>query len=96
MFQEAEFWVAIAFFAFLALMLYMGVPKMLGKSLDKRADDIKKDLEEARRLKDEAKVLVWENWTEPLQAKCGSGLSDYRVMSAVVVVIFITLYAVFR
>ena len=47
-------------------------------------------------LKDEARDLVWENWSEPLRVKCGSGLSDYRVMSAVIVVIFAALYIVFR
>jgi len=46
-------------------------------------------------LKDEARNLVWEHWTEPIKAKCGSGLSDYRVMSAVVVVTFIILYVKF-
>jgi SSS family solute:Na+ symporter len=47
-------------------------------------------------LKPEARALVWENWTEPLRAKCGSGLSDYRVMSAIVFVIFVVLYTIFR
>jgi SSS family solute:Na+ symporter len=47
-------------------------------------------------LKDEARSLVWENWTEPLRVKCGSGFSDYRVMSSVILVIFITLYIIFR
>jgi SSS family solute:Na+ symporter len=47
-------------------------------------------------LKAEAKALVWENWAEPLRAKCGSGLSDYRIMSAVIFVIFAILYFVFR
>jgi len=48
------------------------------------------------KLKLEAQPLVWENWTEPLRVKCGQGLSDYRVISAVVLVIFTTLYIVFR
>jgi SSS family solute:Na+ symporter len=43
-------------------------------------------------LKDEARPLVWEHWTEPLKAKCGTGLSDYRVMSAIVLAIFVFLY----
>lgn len=58
MWESAEFWVAVAFFAFVALVLYMGVPKMIGVSLDKRAEEIRKDLEEARRLKEEAKALL--------------------------------------
>ena len=47
-------------------------------------------------LKPEARALVWENWSEPLRVKCGSGLSDYRVMSAIVFVIFVVLYIIFR
>jgi solute:Na+ symporter, SSS family len=47
-------------------------------------------------LKAGAETLVWENWTAPLRVKCGSGLSDYRFMSALVLVIFVTLYFIFR
>jgi solute:Na+ symporter, SSS family len=47
-------------------------------------------------LKPEAKLLVWENWSEPLRVKCGSGLSDYRIMSAAILVIFVSLYLIFR
>jgi solute:Na+ symporter, SSS family len=47
-------------------------------------------------LKPEARLLIWEDWTEPLRAKCGSGLSDYRVMSAVVLLTFVVLYIIFR
>jgi solute:Na+ symporter, SSS family len=47
-------------------------------------------------LKAEARALVWENWTAPLRVRCGTGLSDYRVMSAVVLVIFVVLYVIFR
>jgi len=50
----------------------------------------------AEPLKAEARALVWENWTEPLRVKCGSGLSDYRIMSAVVLVVFVLLYVCFR
>ena len=46
-------------------------------------------------LKAEANGLCWENWMEPLKAKCGSGLSDYRVMSGAVLVTFVVLYWLF-
>ncbi|MFO1491883.1 MAG: sodium/solute symporter [Kiritimatiellia bacterium] len=46
-------------------------------------------------LKPEAQGLCWENWLEPVKARCGSGLSDYRFMSAVVLVAFVTLYWIF-
>ncbi|HEY4415992.1 MAG TPA: sodium/solute symporter [Verrucomicrobiae bacterium] len=47
-------------------------------------------------LKAGAETLVWENWTAPLRGPCGSGLSDYRILSAVVLIIFVTLYFIFR
>jgi solute:Na+ symporter, SSS family len=50
----------------------------------------------AEPLKEEARSLVWEHWMEPLRAKCGAGLSDYRVMSAIVLAIFLALYLIFR
>jgi solute:Na+ symporter, SSS family len=50
----------------------------------------------AEPLKAEAEPLVWKGWTEPLRMRCGSGLSDYRVMSGVVLAIFVALYLIFR
>ena len=53
-----EFWVMIAFLCFMGLLAYMGVPKMLIKSLDDRADQIRRELDEARRLREEAQQLL--------------------------------------
>lgn len=47
-------------------------------------------------VKAEAEALVWTDWVEPLRVKCGSGLADYRLISAVVFAIFVTLYFIFR
>ncbi len=47
-------------------------------------------------VKVEAEALAWADWAAPLRVKCGAGLSDYRFMSAVVFVIFFTLYLIFR
>lgn len=58
MFATAEFWVAVSFFCFVALVLYYKVPAMLTSALDKRADAIAKDLDEARRLREEAEELL--------------------------------------
>ena len=58
--QEAETWVALAFIVFLGLLGYLGVHRTLGKSLDDRAARIKAELDEARRLRDEAAQLLAE------------------------------------
>ena len=48
-------------------------------------------------LKAEAVPLVWEDWREPLRGDAGGrGLANYRVLTAVVLVVFATLYVVFR
>ena len=57
---DATFWAMIALFLFLALIVYMKVPGMIGKALDDRSDKIRNDLEEARRLREEAQQLLAE------------------------------------
>lgn len=54
----AEFWVGVAFFCFVGLLLYMKVPGIMGKALDDRADAIRKELDAARRLREEAQDLL--------------------------------------
>jgi F-type H+-transporting ATPase subunit b len=54
----AEFWVAVAFIAFVLVLLYYRVPKLLTKALDDRADAIRAELDEARRLREEAANLL--------------------------------------
>ncbi len=56
--QMAEFWVAIAFGVFLAMLVYYQVPALIAKALDARADAIRKELDEARRLREEAQALL--------------------------------------
>jgi len=56
--NDAEFWVAVAFVIFVAGMGYLGVHRMIAKSLDDRAARIKAELDEARKLKDEAAALL--------------------------------------
>ena len=56
--QMAEFWVAVAFVVFLLILLYYKVPKLIAKSLDDRAEAIRKELDEARRLREEAQNLL--------------------------------------
>ena len=57
MFHDPTFWVAVAFVAFVGVAIYYKAPGMLAKLLDERAEKIRKDLDEARRLRDEAEKL---------------------------------------
>jgi len=60
MIWEAEFWVAVGFFLFIGVLVYYGVPRMMLDALDKRAVRIKAELDEARRLREEAEALLAE------------------------------------
>lgn len=55
---NATFWVGVAFFGFIALLLFYRVPKMVNDILDKRADVIRGELDEAARLREEAQALL--------------------------------------
>jgi F-type H+-transporting ATPase subunit b len=55
---EAEFWVAVSFLIFVAVLIYFGVHTMLLKGIDERRNRIKAELDEARRLKEEAQALL--------------------------------------
>lgn len=58
MFYEPEFWVAIAFVILMVVFGYVGVHRTVLKALDNRRDRIKAELDEARRLKEEASKLL--------------------------------------
>jgi F-type H+-transporting ATPase subunit b len=58
MLSQPEFWVAVAFVVMVGIFIYVGVPGVVTKALDHRADRIKAELDDARRLKDEAAALV--------------------------------------
>ena len=60
MFFEAETWVAIGFVVFVAMLLSIGVHRTIGKALDDRSARIKAELDEARKLRDEAAGLLAE------------------------------------
>lgn len=69
MFLEAEFWVALAFLVFLGIMGYIGVHRMLAKTLDDRAARIKAELDEARKLREEAAALLADYQRKRQQAE---------------------------
>lgn len=58
--MDATFWALIALVIFLGVIAYMKVPGMISGSLDQRAARIRDELEEARRLREEAQQLLAE------------------------------------
>ncbi|WP_428514389.1 F0F1 ATP synthase subunit B [Roseovarius sp.] len=55
---NTNFVVMLAFILFIALLVYLKVPGKIGEMLDKRADGIKSELDEARALREEAQTLL--------------------------------------
>ena len=66
---EAEFWVAVSFVLFLVVLGYFGVHRMLVKGIDDRRNRIKAELDEARRLKEEAQALLAQYQKKQQQAE---------------------------
>jgi len=60
LFNDPEFWVGLGTLVFIAILLWKRVPALIAKSLDARAADIAKELDEARRLRGEAEALLAE------------------------------------
>jgi F-type H+-transporting ATPase subunit b len=58
LFGTAEFWVAISFAAFVSMLFYFRVDKLVTAALDDRAAAIAKELEEAANLREEAQALL--------------------------------------
>jgi F-type H+-transporting ATPase subunit b len=56
--RNTDFVVTVAFLLFVALIVYLKVPGLLGGLLDKRAAGIKADLDAAKALHDEAKAVL--------------------------------------
>lgn len=55
---NTDFVVLIAFIVFVAVLFYFKVPSMIGAMLDKRAETIKAELDEARALREEAQTVL--------------------------------------
>lgn len=57
---SAEFWVAVAFLILMGVFAYFGIHRTILNALDNRRDRIRNELDDARRLKNEAEKLLAE------------------------------------
>jgi F-type H+-transporting ATPase subunit b len=60
MLAEPEFWVAVGFVILMGVFAYLGIHRTVIAALDKRSERIKSELDDARRLKQEAANLLEE------------------------------------
>jgi F-type H+-transporting ATPase subunit b len=58
--MDASFFALVALVLFFVLLAYLKVPGMMAKALDERADKIRDELAEAKRLREEAQHLLAE------------------------------------
>ena len=57
---DNTFYATVALVIFVAITLYFGIPKIVGKMLDKQIAKIADDLAEAKKLREEAAALLVE------------------------------------
>ena len=69
----ATFWAFVALIIFLGIIFYMKVPGMMAQSLDERANKIRNELDEARRLREEAQQLLAEYQRKRKEAEQEAG-----------------------
>ncbi len=58
---DATFWVMISFFAFIGLLIYFKIPQKIKKTLDENINNIKNQIDEADKLKEDAKNILTEH-----------------------------------
>ena len=69
---DATFWVAISFFIFFGLLIYLKVPQKINELLNKLILDIKKEIDESEKLRNEAKNLLEKTQNKLSKAKSES------------------------
>ncbi len=55
---DATFWVAISFFLFFGLLVYFKIPQKINETLSGLINNIKNEIEESEKLRNEAKTLL--------------------------------------
>ena len=55
---DSTFWVAVSFFIFFGVLVYLKVPQKINEILNKLILDIKNEIDESEKLRTEAKMLL--------------------------------------
>ena len=58
---DATFWVMISFFVFVGLLIYLKLPQKIKATLDENINNIKNQINEADKLKEDAKNILTEH-----------------------------------
>ena len=74
---DAAFWVAISFFIFLGVLIYFKIPKKIKDTLEENILNIKNQINEAEKLKKEAKNILSEH-----EKKISNSKAEVKLMIA--------------
>ena len=69
---DATFWVAVSFFIFFGLLVYFKIPQKINELLNKLILDIKKEIDESEKLRNEAKNILENTQNKLNKAKSES------------------------
>ena len=58
---DATFWVIISFFVFMGLLIYFKIPQKIKTTLEENISNIKNQIDEAEKLKEDAKNILAEH-----------------------------------
>ena len=72
---DATFWVMISFFLFIGLLIYFQIPQKIKSSLDENIGGIKNQIDEADKLKEDAKNILTEH-----ERKISNSKAEVRLM----------------
>ncbi len=58
---DSTFWVTVSFFIFIGILIYFKIPQKIKKTLEENISNIKNQINEAEKLKEDAKNILIEN-----------------------------------
>ena len=73
---DSTFWVAVSFLIFVAVLVYFKIPQKVNETLNKLISDIKNEIDESEKLREESKVML-----ENAQAKLDSAKLEVKEIS---------------
>ena len=72
---DATFWVMISFFLFMGLLIYFQIPQKIKAALEENISNIKDQIDEADKLKEDAKNILTEH-----EKKISNSKSEVKLM----------------
>ena len=61
MMLDSAFWVAVSFFIFIGILIYLKIPQKVRSLLNESIENIKNQINEAEKLKEDAKNILTDN-----------------------------------